>query len=169
MVYPECYCLISNSSQHAIVQVNMKVMCIVVDSIMYNGEGERKCSHYDNNTIINNRNTTNISTTQKYSKVGVQVKVTTSVATYDSISLFKTTPSCENEGVWVTAVFDFITTTTSNRSCERQYEWSDNTTNISTTWNISKVGVRVKAMIDFVAIKDSFPCSNIEIIVLTTK
>ena len=51
-------------------------------------------------------------------------------------------------------MFSFIATTTSNKSCEHQYEWSNNTTNISTTWNISKVGMQVKVMIDFVATKD---------------
>ena len=77
-----------------------------------------------------------------------------SVTTDNSISLFRTTPSQKNEGVWVKAVFDFVATTTSNRSCEHQYDWNNNTTNISTTRNISKVGVRVKAMIDFFATKD---------------
>ena len=90
----EINCLydIPDSSQYVIAQVNMKVMYSVVDSTTYNGEGVRKCSHYDNNTTI--------FTTPKYSKVGVGVEeVNESIATGNSISLFKTTPSRENEGV----------------------------------------------------------------------
>ena len=145
---------ILNSSQHAEAQINMEVMCIEIDSTMYNGDGVRKCSHYNNNTTINNKNTNRISTTPKYSKVGVEMEVSTAIVTDNIISLFKTTPSRENKGVWVKPVVCFITTTTSNKSCEPQYEWSYNTTKISVTRNISKVGVQVQAMIHCFAIKD---------------
>ena len=96
------------------------MMCIVIDSTMYNGDRVRKCSHYDNNTTINNKNTNNISTIPKHSKVGVEVKVATeSVAINDSIFLFKITPGRENVGAWVMkVVFDFTATTTSNKTCE---------------------------------------------------
>ena len=76
--------------------MNMKVMCIVVASTMYNGESVRKCSHFYNNTTINNKNTNTIPTTPKHSKVGVEVEVTyESVATNDSFFLCKTTPTRE--------------------------------------------------------------------------
>ena len=149
-----CFYDIPDGSQHAKVQMNMEVICIVIDSTMYNGDGMRKCSHYNNYTTINNKNINNISTTPKCSKVGVEVKVITAVI-IDHISfLFKTTLSRKNEGVWVNTVLQFIATTTSNISCEPQFEWSKNTTKIPTARNISKIGVRVKAVIDFIAIKD---------------
>ena len=129
-----CFYDIPDGSQHAKARMNMEMMCIVVDSTKYNGEGVRKCSHYNNNNTINNKNTNTISTTPKHSKVEVEVGVTDEyVATNDSISLFKTTPGRENVEVWVKVVFDFIAITTSNKSCEHQYEWSNNNTNISTT------------------------------------
>ena len=52
------------------------------------------------------------------------------------------------------AVFSYITTTTSNRPCEHQYDWNNNNTNIYTAPKHSKVGVRVKATMNFVATKD---------------
>ena len=78
-----------------------------------------------------------------------------SVATNNSISLFKTTPICEKVGVWVIkTVFNFTATTTSNNFCENLLDWNNNTTTIHTTSKCSKAGVRVKAMVDFVATKD---------------
>ena len=81
-------------------------------------------------------------------------RATESIATNDTLSLFKTTPGLKNVGVWVKAVFDFITTTTSNKSCEHQYDGNNNTTNIYTAPKYSKVGVCVKVKMDFVATKD---------------
>ena len=67
---------------------------------MYNGDGVRRCSHYNNNTSINNKNTNTIFTAPKYSKVGVGVEVATeSVATNNSISLSKITPLHKIVGV----------------------------------------------------------------------
>ena len=84
------FCDIPDGSQHAKAQMNMKIICIVVDSTMYNGDGVRKCSHYNNNTNIDNKNTNNIYTTPKYLKVGVEMEVTYEfVTTNDSISLFQ--------------------------------------------------------------------------------
>ena len=47
---------IPDGLQHVKAQMNMEMMCFVVDSIMYNGDGMRKCSHYNNNTTIDNNN-----------------------------------------------------------------------------------------------------------------
>ena len=106
---------IPDDSHHAEAQMNIEVMYVVVDSTLYNGDGVRKCSHFNNNTTINNKNTNNISTTPKHLKVGVEVEVTCEyVAFNDSISLFKTTPTREKVGVWMDTVFNFTATTTSN-------------------------------------------------------
>ena len=102
------------------------------DSTMYNGDGVRKCSHINNTTIVN-KNTNNISATPKRSKLGVEVEVTNeSVVANDSISLFKTTPTRENVGMWVIkTVFTFTTATTSNNNfCEKLLDWNNNTTTI---------------------------------------
>ena len=56
----------------------------------------------------------------------------------------------------IKTVFNFTAATTNNKSCESLLDWNNNTTTIYTTPKCSKVGVRVKAMIDFVAIKDCF-------------
>ena len=50
-----CFYDIPDGSQHTKAQMNMEMMCIIVDSTMYNGDGMRKCSHYNNNTTINNK------------------------------------------------------------------------------------------------------------------
>ena len=161
-----CFYDIPDSSQHAIEHVNMKVMYSVVDSTMYNCDDVRKCSHYDNNTTITNKNTNNISTTPQHPKVGGGggVEVANYVATDDHISLFKTTPKRKNVGVWVIkTVFDFTTATTGTKSCENLLDWNNNNTTIYTTTKCFKAGVWVKTMIDFVATKDClslFQCRN---------
>ena len=40
------------------------------------------------------------------------------VVTGDILSLFKTTQGCEPVRVWMKVVFDFVVTSTSNKSCE---------------------------------------------------
>ena len=68
------------------------------------------------------------------------------------------------------AVFDFITATISNKSCEHQYDRNKNNTNIHIAPKGSKLGVWVKVIIDFfLSPRIVFPCSNVETIGLTTK
>ena len=64
-----CFYHIPNCSQHTKAQMNMEVMCIVIDSTMYNGEDMRNFFHYNNNPIINNKNTNNISIFKNRSEV----------------------------------------------------------------------------------------------------
>ena len=85
-----CFYGIPNNSQHAKARMNLEVMCTVIDSTMYNGDGMRKCSHFNNNTTINNKNTNTISTTPKRPKVGVQGKAMIDfVVAKDCLSLFR--------------------------------------------------------------------------------
>ena len=95
-----CFCDIPDSSQHAKVRMKTKVMCIIVDSTMYNVDGVRNWFHNNNNITIDNKNTNTISTTRKHLNKGMGVEVATeSIATNDSLSLFKNTPGRKNLGV----------------------------------------------------------------------
>ena len=55
-----CFYHIPDVLQRAVAHMNMEVMYSVVDRTLYNGEGLRKCSHYNNNNTMNNKNTINI-------------------------------------------------------------------------------------------------------------
>ena len=50
-----CFHDVPNSSQHTKARMKTKVICIVVDSTMYNGDGVRDCFHNNDITTINNK------------------------------------------------------------------------------------------------------------------